>query len=116
MSANTSQRKLHGAVMGTTVDDFAGWRLVVTCRSCCPCRTRIGSCGRCPASAVPVSRLPAGATFATVLHRLRCSECSSRADRVLLDNRASDWRRCVIRVALVGFRGGGEFVTQPSRR
>ena len=98
MSANTSQRKLHGAVMGATVDGFAGWRLVVTCRGCCASRTRLTGCGRCPASAVPVSRLPAGATFATVLHRLRCAVCGSRADRVLLDNQAADWRRCVVRL------------------
>ncbi len=98
MSANTSQRKLHGAVMGATVADFAGWRLVVTCRGCCPCRTRISSCGRCPASAVPVSHLQPSATFATVLHRLRCARCGSRADRVLLDNQALDWRRRVIRL------------------
>ena len=98
MSANTSQRKLHGAVMGATVADFAGWRLVVTCRGCCPCRTRISSCGRCPANAVPVSRLQPSATFATVLHRLRCARCGSRADRVLLDNQAWDWRRRVIRL------------------
>jgi hypothetical protein len=32
MSANISQRKLHGAAMSATVTDFAGWRLVVTCR------------------------------------------------------------------------------------
>lgn len=31
MSANISQRKLHGAVMGATVAGFAGWRLVVAC-------------------------------------------------------------------------------------
>ncbi len=98
MSANISQRKLHGAVMGATVDDFAGWHLVVTCRGCCPCRTRISSCGRCPVSAVPVFRLPAETTFATVLHRLRCARCGSCADRVLLDNQAADWRRCVIQL------------------
>ncbi len=98
MSANTSQRKLHGAVMGATVADFAGWRLVVTCRGCCSCRTLISSCGRCPVSAVPVSRFPPGVTFATVLHRLRCSRCGSRGGRVLLDNQAPDWRWCVIRL------------------
>jgi len=98
MSANTSQRKLHGAVMGATVADFAGWRLVVTCRGCCSCRTLISSCGKCPVSAVPVSRLPPGVTFATVLHRLRCAMCGSSADRVLLDNQAPDWRRRVIRL------------------
>ena len=80
MSANISQRKLHGIVMGAAVDDFAGWRLVVTCRGCCPCRTYVSSCGKCPASAVPVSRLPPGITFATMLHRLRCGKCGSRAD------------------------------------
>ena len=98
MAANISQRKLHGAVMGATVADFAGWRLVVTCRGCCPCWTRISSCGRCPASAVPVSRLSSGITFATMLHRLRCARCGNRADRVLLDSQALDWRRCVIRL------------------
>ena len=77
---------------------FAGWRMVVTCRGCCACRTRVSDCGRCPASVVPVSRLPSGITFATVLHRLRCAKCGSRADRVLLDNLAPDWRRRVIRV------------------
>ncbi len=98
MSANTSQRKLHGAVMGATVSDFAGRRLVVTCRGCCPCRTHITSCGRCPASAVPVSRLQPSATLAKVLHRLRCTWCGSHADRVLLDNQALDCRRRVIRL------------------
>ncbi len=52
MSANTGQRKLHGAVMGATVADFAGWRLAITCRGCCFCRTLISSCGKCPVSAV----------------------------------------------------------------
>jgi hypothetical protein len=98
MSANTSQRKLHGAVMGATVSDFTGWLLVVTCRGCCTCRTRISSCGRCPASAVPMLRLQPDATFVTVLHPLRCTRCGSRADRVLLENQAPDWRRRVIRL------------------
>jgi hypothetical protein len=45
MSANISQRKLHGAIMGATVSDFTGWRLVVTCRSCCSCQSalKVGS-------------------------------------------------------------------------
>jgi len=98
MSANTSQRKLHGGVMGATVANFAGWRLVATCRGCCFCRTLISSCGRCPVSAVPVSCLPPGVTLATVLHRLRCARCGSRADCVLLDNQVPDWRRRVIRL------------------
>ena len=98
MSANTSQRQLQNIVLGSDVADFATWRLVVTCRGCCACRTRVSDCGRCPASAVPVSRLPPGITFATVVRRMRCARCGSRADRVFLDNLASDWRRRVIRV------------------
>ena len=31
MSANISQRKPHGAVLGATVADFAGWCLVASC-------------------------------------------------------------------------------------
>lgn len=92
MRANTSQRRLQSIVLGSDVADYATWRMIVTCRGCCACRGRVSDCGRCPASAVPVSRLPAGITFATVLHRLRCARCGSRADRVLLDNQAPDWR------------------------
>ena len=98
MSANTSQRQLQNIVLGSDVADFATWRLVATCRSCCICRTRKSNCGRYPASAIPVSRLPHGITFATVVCRLRCAGCGSQADRVFLDNLAPDWRRGVIRV------------------
>ena len=98
MSANTSQRKLQTIVLGSDVAGYATWRMIVTYRVCCACRTRVSACQECPASAVPVSRLPSGITFATVLHRLRCARCGSRADRVLLDNQAADWRRRVIRV------------------
>ena len=98
MSANTSQRKLQTIVLGSDVAGYATWRMIVTCRGCCACRTCVSACRGCPASAVPVSRLPPGITFATVLHRLRCARCGSRADRVLLDNQAADWRRRIIRV------------------
>ena len=98
MSASTSQCQLQEIVLGSDVADFATWRLVATCRSCCICRTRKSNCGRYPASAIPVSRLPPGITFATVLRRLRCARCGSQADRVLLDNQAREWRRRVIRV------------------
>ena len=98
MSANTSQSQVQNIVLGSDVADFATWQLVVTCRGCCTCRTRVSDCGRCPASTLPVSRLPPGITFATVVRRLRCARCGSRADRVFLDNLAPDWRRRVIRV------------------
>ncbi len=98
MSANISQRRLQSIVLASSVADFATWRLVVTCRGCCNCRTRLSACGKCPASAMATSHLPPDATFATVLHRLRCAKCGSRADRVLLDNQAPDWQRRVIRI------------------
>lgn len=98
MGANISEGKLRRIVIGSDVADFASWRLVATCRGCCTCRRRVSDCGKCPARAVPVSRLPPGITFATVLHRLRCARYGSRADRVLLDNQAPDWRRRVIRL------------------
>lgn len=98
MSANTSQRQVQNIVLGSDVADFAAWQLVVTCRGCCTCRTRVSDCGRCPASTVPVSRLSPGITLATVVRRLRCARCGGRADRVFLDNLALDWQRCVIRV------------------
>ena len=98
MFANTSQCQLQEIVLGSDVADFAIWRLVVTCRGCCICPTRVCNCGRCPASDIPVSRLPPGIIFATVLRRLRCASYGSRADRVFLDNLAPDWQRCVIRV------------------
>ena len=98
MSANTSQRQVQNIVLGYDVADFPTWRLVVTCRGCCTCRTRVSDCGRCPASTLSVSHLPPGITFATVLRRLRCARCGSRADRVLLDNDAPGWQRHVIRV------------------
>ena len=43
MSANTSQRQLQGIALGSDVTDFAIWRLVVTCRGCCICRTRVAN-------------------------------------------------------------------------
>jgi len=98
MGANISESKLRRIVIGADVADFASWRLVAACRGCCTCRTRITDCGKCSARAVPVSCLPADLTFATVLHRLRCARCGSRADRVLLDNQAPDWQRRVIRI------------------
>ena len=102
---NTSQRQVQNIVLGSDVADFATWRLVATCQGYCICRTRVSDCGRCPASAIPVSRLPPGITFATVLRRLRCARCGSQADRVLLDNQARDWRRRVIRVRGLGSHG-----------
>ena len=105
MSANTSQRQLQNIVLGSDVADFATWRLVATCRSCCICRTRKSNCGRYPASAIPVSRLPPGIIFATVLRRLRCARCGSQAGRVLLDNQAPDWRWRVIRAWGRGWHG-----------
>ena len=98
MGANISESKLRSSVLGSDVADYASWRLVATCRSCCTCQDRVSDCGKCPARAVPVSRLPPGITFATVLHRLRCAKCGSRADRVLLDNQAPAWQRRVIRI------------------
>ena len=95
--ANISEGKLRSIIIGSDVADCASWRLVATCRGCCTCRTRVSDCGKCPARAVPVSCLPAGVTFATVLHRLRCARCRSQADRVLLDNQAPDWQRRIIR-------------------
>ena len=59
----------------------------------------------CPARAVPVSRLPPGVTFGTVMGRLRCARCGSRADWVLLDNQATDWRRRVIWIWAGGSHG-----------
>ena len=68
MSANTSQRKLQTLGPRSDVADFAAWRLVITCRGGCVCRTRLSDCDGCPASAVLVSRLPAGVT---VLRQVR---------------------------------------------
>lgn len=98
MGANISQRRLQSIVLASSVADFATWRLVVTCRGCCNCRLRLSDCGKCPARAVPVSRLPPGITFATVLRRLRCAKCGSGADRAFLDNEAPGWGRRIVRV------------------
>ena len=97
MSANTSQRKLQSIVLGSDVAGYATWRMIVTCRGCAPAGPVL-ALRHVPGPAVPVFRLPPGVTLATVLHRLRCARCGSRADRVLLDNQAPDWRRRVIRV------------------
>ena len=98
MAANLSQRHLQSMVLAFPMTDFATWRMIVNCRGSCACWVRLADCGRCPASAVPVSRLPLGTTFAAVLRRLRCARCGSRADRVFLDNDTLDWRRRVFRV------------------
>ena len=93
MAANVSQSLVRSMVLASPAGDFATWRMIVTCRGCCTCRLRVTDCGRCPASVIPMSRLPPAATVARALQRLRCARCGSRADRELLDNDAPGWRR-----------------------
>lgn len=85
MAANTSQRKLQYIVLGSRVDAFASWDLIVRCR---------GGCVR----AVPLAGLPDGVMIARLLIRMHCRTCGSAVERAILGNCAPEWQRRVLRV------------------
>ncbi len=85
MAANTSQRRAQSIILGSEVEKFRAWFLIV-------------DCGQCGPGAVAMSKLPVDVTVWRVLLRMRCRVCGRGVDRASIDNAAQGSGRRVVKV------------------